>query len=50
MANEKAEALKGKVVQVIGSVVDVEFPSNQMPALFNALKIEIGELKLTLEV
>ena len=45
---------KGKIVQVIGPVVDVEFPA-QLPALFNALKIEFtppgGALtKLTLEV
>ncbi len=45
---------KGKIVQIIGPVVDVEFPA-QLPALFNALKIEFtppgGTLtKLTLEV
>jgi F-type H+-transporting ATPase subunit beta len=27
-------------VQVIGPVVDVEFPRNELPAIFNALKIE----------
>jgi len=38
---------KGKVIQIIGPVVDVEFPEGHaMPALFDALKI--GEL--TLEV
>jgi F-type H+-transporting ATPase subunit beta len=31
---------KGKVVQVIGSVVDVEFPADAMPALFNAIEIK----------
>ena len=30
---------KGKVVQVIGSVVDIEFPADNMPALFNAIEI-----------
>jgi F-type H+-transporting ATPase subunit beta len=29
----------GKIVQVIGPVVDVEFPENQLPALFNGLFI-----------
>jgi F-type H+/Na+-transporting ATPase subunit beta len=29
----------GKVVQVFGQVVDVEFPSNCLPPIFNALKI-----------
>ena len=30
----------GHIVQVIGPVVDVEFPRNELPAIFNALKIE----------
>ncbi len=30
---------EGKIVQVIGPVVDVEFPENQLPAIFNALFI-----------
>ena len=30
----------GKVVQVIGSVVDVEFPSGELPAIFNAIEIK----------
>jgi len=30
---------KGKIVQVIGPVVDVEFPA-QLPAIYNALTIE----------
>ena len=29
----------GKIVQVIGSVVDVEFPADAMPALLNALEV-----------
>ncbi|MGA1868202.1 MAG: F0F1 ATP synthase subunit beta [bacterium] len=31
----------GKVIQVIGSIVDAEFPSGHLPTLFNALKIEV---------
>ncbi|MBN1368868.1 MAG: F0F1 ATP synthase subunit beta, partial [Dehalococcoidaceae bacterium] len=50
MVKETAETSKGKVVQVIGSVVDVEFPSDHMPALFNAIAIDSGDIKLTLEV
>jgi len=50
MAKETAETLKGKVAQVIGSVVDVEFSSGHMPALFNAITIDSGDVKLTLEV
>ena len=30
----------GKVVQVVGPVVDVEFPAGQLPAILNAIKIE----------
>ncbi len=44
----------GRVVRVIGPVVDVEFGRNELPALYNALTVdvELGELskKLTLEV
>ena len=32
----------GKVSQVIGPVVDVEFPSGSLPAIYNALKIHPG--------
>ena len=31
----------GKLVQVVGPVVDVEFPSGSLPAIYNALKINI---------
>ena len=40
----------GKVVQVIGTVVDVEFPPDDLPTLFNALEIDKAGEKLTLEV
>ena len=32
----------GKIVQVIGPVVDVEFEPGQLPAIYNALKIDQG--------
>ncbi len=41
---------KGKVAQVIGTVVDVEFPPDELPALFNSLEIGTGEDKIVLEV
>ena len=31
----------GRVVRVIGAVVDVEFPRGELPALYNALKVEV---------
>ena len=44
----------GKVVQIIGAVVDVEFPRDQMPKVFEALIIDDAssnaEAGLTLEV
>ncbi len=41
---------KGKVTQVIGTVVDVEFPPEELPVLFNALEINAGGSKIVLEV
>src|SRR3712207_8635108 len=44
----------GRVVRVTGPVVDVEFPRDAMPDLFNALKVDVtlADLSktLTLEV
>ncbi|MFI7213996.1 F0F1 ATP synthase subunit beta [Micromonospora sp. WMMA1998] len=44
----------GRVVRVIGPVVDAEFPRDAMPGLFNALHVDVtlsgGEKTLTLEV
>ncbi len=39
---------QGKIVQCIGAVVDVEFPREQMPRIYDALKMDGSEL--TLEV
>ena len=39
---------QGKIVQCIGAVVDVEFPRDQMPKIYDALKLEGSTL--TLEV
>ena len=39
---------QGKIVQCIGAVVDVEFPRNEMPRVYDALKLE--GTALTLEV
>jgi F-type H+-transporting ATPase subunit beta len=45
---EQKMKAQGKIVQVIGAVVDVEFPRNQMPKIYDALKMEGSAL--TLEV
>ena len=39
---------QGKIVQCIGAVVDVEFPRDRMPKVYDALKMEGSPL--TLEV
>ena len=31
---------KGKIVQIMGPVVDVEFPQNALPAIKDALTVE----------
>ena len=38
----------GTTVQIIGAVVDVEFPSDQIPKIYDALNID--EVDITLEV
>ena len=40
----------GKIVQVIGTVVDVQFPPDQLPTLFNALELDNQGERLILEV
>jgi F-type H+-transporting ATPase subunit beta len=40
---------KGKVVQVIGTVVDVEFPPEELPSLYNAIEIAADSGKVVLE-
>ena len=42
----------GKVLQVLGAVVDVEFKPDQLPAIYSAIQIKVPEqnLNITLEV
>ena len=40
----------GKIVQVIGTVVDVRFPPDELPTLFNALELDNHGERLILEV
>ncbi len=39
---------QGKIVQIIGAVVDVEFPRNEVPKVYDALKVD--NTAITLEV
>ena len=50
------QQVEGRVVQVIGPVVDVEFPDGHLPAIFNAVRIKDdaglgeGDMDVTVEV
>ena len=41
---------KGKVVQIVGAVVDIRFSKESLPDLLNAIEIELNGSKLVLEV
>ena len=45
---------KGHVVQIIGPVIDVEFPADNLPQIYHALRIDTpageNEIHLTAEV
>ena len=46
-----AKGTKGKLVQVIGTVVDVEFPAEELPVVYSAVEIDAGDGgKLIVEV
>jgi F-type H+-transporting ATPase subunit beta len=47
---DMAVGAEGKVVQVIGTVVDVEFPPESLPGIYNALELESKGERLVLEV
>lgn len=40
----------GKVVQIIGPVLDIKFENDHLPALLNAIEIQKGDKKLIVEV
>ena len=41
---------KGRVAQVIGTVVDIEFPPEELPPQYNAIEITSNGEKMVLEV
>ena len=50
-AEEKKKATRqGRIVEVIGAVVDVEFDAGQAPELFEALETKVGDRRIVLEV
>ena len=48
MANVEHPAAEGTITQIIGAVIDVEFPREAIPRVYEALKLK--EFELTLEV
>ncbi|HJU73211.1 MAG TPA: F0F1 ATP synthase subunit beta [Gemmatimonadaceae bacterium] len=54
MATATAKNTIGKVVQVIGPVLDVEFQTDELPELYNALEVrgrtESGDIRVVAEV
>ena len=47
---EKVKTMNGKISQVVGVVVDVEFGEGHLPAIYNALELEIAGRRVVLEV
>ncbi len=41
---------EGKIVQVIGTVVDAEFPAQELPQIHNAIELQVAGNRLVLEV
>src|SRR5690606_33622928 len=48
VSEDQAMSNQGKIVQIIGAVVDVEFPRSEVPKVYDALKVAGTEI--TLEV
>ena len=42
--------INGKIIQIIGVVVDVEFPAENCPKIYDALKARCGKKEIILEV
>ncbi len=45
-----ARGSKGKVVQVLGTVVDAEFQPDELPTILNSIEVDHDGAKLVLEV
>src|SRR3989344_2624981 len=48
-AKEKVTT-KGKVSQIVGVVVDIDFPAGKLPAIYNAIQVKLNDKNLLLEV
>ena len=48
-ATKSTAGTKGHIIQIVGVVVDIEFPG-QLPAIYNALEVKLDKQALVLEV
>ncbi len=46
----KQQTQTGKITQIVGVVVDIEFSTGNLPAIYNALTVELDGQSVTLEV
>ncbi len=46
----QSKTKNGKITQIVGVVVDVEFSTGNLPAIYNALKVKLNDQEITLEV
>ncbi len=49
-AKQKSKAASGKISQIVGVVVDIDFPAEHLPAIYYALKVKLNDKDLYLEV
>jgi F-type H+-transporting ATPase subunit beta len=42
--------MEGKVVQIIGAVLDIQFETEHLPKIYDAIRVEYKDIKLTAEV
>ena len=41
--NQQSKLDKGTIIEVIGPVVNVQFPSNSLPKIYDALKVKLAD-------
>jgi len=46
----KTKTKIGKITQIVGVVVDIEFTTDSLPAIYNALTVQLDDRTLTMEV
>jgi F-type H+-transporting ATPase subunit beta len=46
----KTNTKVGNITQIVGVVVDIEFSTDTLPAIYNALKVQLNGQEITLEV